>query len=273
MEPTTGLILRRITQTELSVSAHKLATVILDAIAWKEGFNGLSRGMPTFHFSRLRRTGDRVAFKARVDDPARFRRSNDVGAHLGLTPRRYHSGEANGALHRSPQWTAIRAWGVRIAQRCNLKKAKIAVAGRLAFALATGHATKVMQQYGASTASSEIPELLRDISRRPNAEATGAIQHAMAALECVSREVGGMTEALGAAFRRPDLPPPLGQPIEKLWGSTLQQGRHALERRQPKLEEAEFVVTTASAVSRYPMLRRVDNLIRQNDWLSGKRPA
>jgi len=33
MEPTTGLILRRITQTELSVSAHKLATLILDAIA------------------------------------------------------------------------------------------------------------------------------------------------------------------------------------------------------------------------------------------------
>lgn len=40
----TGLILRRITQTELSVSAHKLTTVILDAIAWKEGYNGLPLG-------------------------------------------------------------------------------------------------------------------------------------------------------------------------------------------------------------------------------------
>ena len=48
MEPTTGLILRRITQTELSVSAHKLATVILDAIAWKEGYNGLPRGTAAF---------------------------------------------------------------------------------------------------------------------------------------------------------------------------------------------------------------------------------
>ncbi len=48
MEPTTGLILRRITQTKLSVSAHKLATVILDAIAWKEGYNGLSRGTAAF---------------------------------------------------------------------------------------------------------------------------------------------------------------------------------------------------------------------------------
>ena len=53
MEPTTGLILRRITQTELSVSAHKLATVILDAIAWKEGFNGLPRGTAAFTLADL----------------------------------------------------------------------------------------------------------------------------------------------------------------------------------------------------------------------------
>ncbi|AMY68908.1 hypothetical protein FALB51S_02585 [Frigidibacter albus] len=53
MEPTTGLILRRITQTELSVSAHKLATLILDAIAWKEGYNGLPRGTAAFTLSAL----------------------------------------------------------------------------------------------------------------------------------------------------------------------------------------------------------------------------
>lgn len=95
-----------------------------------------------------------LAFKATVDDPARFRRSNDVGAHLGLTPRQYQSGEtdlrgrisrsgdaftrtalftaAHVMLTRSRQWTAIRAWGMRIAQRSNLKKAKIAVARKLA---------------------------------------------------------------------------------------------------------------------------------------------
>ena len=53
MDPTTGLILRRITQTALSVSAHKLATVILDAIAWKEGYNGLSRGTAAFTLADL----------------------------------------------------------------------------------------------------------------------------------------------------------------------------------------------------------------------------
>jgi hypothetical protein len=53
MEITTGLILRRITQTDLSVSAHKLATFILDGIAWKEGYNGLPRGTAAFTLSAL----------------------------------------------------------------------------------------------------------------------------------------------------------------------------------------------------------------------------
>jgi hypothetical protein len=53
MEPTTGLILRRITQTDLSVSAHKLATFILDGISWKEGYNGLPRGTAAFTLSAL----------------------------------------------------------------------------------------------------------------------------------------------------------------------------------------------------------------------------
>jgi len=53
MTLTTGLIPRRITQTVLSVSAHKLATVILDAIAWKEGYNGLPHGTAAFTLADL----------------------------------------------------------------------------------------------------------------------------------------------------------------------------------------------------------------------------
>ncbi|WP_441351127.1 transposase [Sulfitobacter sp. SK012] len=34
-----------------------------------------------------------LTFKAAVDDPTRFKRSRTVGAHFGLTPRRYQSGE------------------------------------------------------------------------------------------------------------------------------------------------------------------------------------
>ncbi len=36
-----------------------------------------------------------LAFRATIDQPDRFRKSRDVGAHLGLTPRRYQSGETD----------------------------------------------------------------------------------------------------------------------------------------------------------------------------------
>jgi hypothetical protein len=36
-----------------------------------------------------------LAFRATIDRPDRFRKSRDVGAHLGLTPRRYQSGETD----------------------------------------------------------------------------------------------------------------------------------------------------------------------------------
>ncbi|MBL4929405.1 hypothetical protein [Fuscibacter oryzae] len=53
MELTTGAILRRITETSLSVSAHKLATIILDGIAWKDGYSGLERGTAAFTLATL----------------------------------------------------------------------------------------------------------------------------------------------------------------------------------------------------------------------------
>jgi hypothetical protein len=53
MELTTGAILRRITETPLSVSAHKLATIILDGIAWKDGYSGLQRGTAAFTLAHL----------------------------------------------------------------------------------------------------------------------------------------------------------------------------------------------------------------------------
>lgn len=48
MDITTGSLLRRITQTDLSTAAHKLATLILDGIAWRDGYNGLTRGTAAF---------------------------------------------------------------------------------------------------------------------------------------------------------------------------------------------------------------------------------
>jgi hypothetical protein len=40
-----------------------------------------------------------LTFCAAVDDPMRFARSRAVGAHFGLTPRRYQSGETDRTGH------------------------------------------------------------------------------------------------------------------------------------------------------------------------------
>jgi hypothetical protein len=53
MTLTTGALLRRIIETPLSASAHKLATLILDGIAWKDGYNGLDHGTAAFTLSHL----------------------------------------------------------------------------------------------------------------------------------------------------------------------------------------------------------------------------
>lgn len=132
-----------------------------------------------------------------------------------------------------------------------MKNGAIVVRGSEAFALATRDAVTTMLDAGSPTAAREIHEALTDISRRPIADVTGSIQHAMAALECVARQIDGSSETLGRIINRLPLPPPLDSALHKLWGFASEQGRHIQEGRDPRFEEAELVVTVASAVSVY----------------------
>ena len=127
----------------------------------------------------------------------------------------------------------------------------IVARGSEPFELATRDAANIMRNAGAPTAANELHEALKDISRRPDADVTGAVQHAMAALECVAREVNGTNETLGKIIGRLSVPPPLDGALHKLWGFTSTQGRHILEGRAPRFEEAELVVTVAASVSIY----------------------
>lgn len=107
---------------------------------------------------------------------------------------------------------------------------------------------------GRATAANEIHEAIADLSRRPEPDVTGAIQHAIAALECVARDVAGDQKAtLGTILSRHQglVPAPLDQGLEKLWGFASEQGRHLREGREPTHEVAELVVQVAAAVSRY----------------------
>lgn len=98
-----------------------------------------------------------LTFRHTIDDPARFRSAANVGAYLGLTPRRKQSGEtdingrvsrwgdrllrtylyeaASVLLHRTKKWSSLKAWGMRLSRRIGLKKAKVAVARKIAVLL------------------------------------------------------------------------------------------------------------------------------------------
>lgn len=95
-----------------------------------------------------------LAFRSTVDDAGRFSSASDVGAYLGLTPRRYQSGEldrtgriskrgdrltrsylyeaANVALRVVRRGSPLRSWRLKLAKRIGLKKARVAVARKLA---------------------------------------------------------------------------------------------------------------------------------------------
>jgi hypothetical protein len=113
------------------------------------------------------------------------------------------------------------------------------------------------------TALSEIQEAILDLSKRPDPDITGAIQHSMACLECVSREISGKKnltfgEILKENQKLKFMPVTLQQALEKIWGFTSENGRHSREGRKPELIEAELVVGVTSSAATYLAKKIVD---------------
>jgi transposase len=100
-----------------------------------------------------------LTFKTSIEDPDRFARGEDVGAFAGLVPRRHQSGErdtkgriskagdpmlrralyeaANSLLGRVKRDCALRRWGLALAATKGPKRARVAVARKLAVLLHT----------------------------------------------------------------------------------------------------------------------------------------
>ncbi|MGZ5121012.1 MAG: IS110 family RNA-guided transposase [Burkholderiales bacterium] len=99
-----------------------------------------------------------LTYAAAVDDPARFKSSKQTGAHYGLTPKRYQSGETDRsgriskigdpavreALYQAAHvmltkptrgCSQLKSWATRIAKRAGMNKAKVALARKLAVIL------------------------------------------------------------------------------------------------------------------------------------------
>jgi len=98
-----------------------------------------------------------LTYISAIDDPARFKSSKSVGAHFGLTPTKYQSGEtdvtgrisklgdssvrtalyeaANVILTRPIKGGGLKSWAMKLAKRAGMKKAKVALARKLAVIL------------------------------------------------------------------------------------------------------------------------------------------
>jgi transposase len=98
-----------------------------------------------------------LTYVSAIDDPTRFRSSKAVGPHFGLTPKRYQSGEtdvsgriskmgdagvraalyeaANVILTRPVKGSTLKSWAARLAARSGMRKAKVALARKLAVVL------------------------------------------------------------------------------------------------------------------------------------------
>jgi transposase len=98
-----------------------------------------------------------LAYVSTVEDPARFTRSRSVGAHLGLTPKQYQSGEVDRSgrisrcgdtlartlmyeaavviLTRVKRASSLKDWAHAIARRSGPGKARVALARKLSVIL------------------------------------------------------------------------------------------------------------------------------------------
>jgi hypothetical protein len=135
-----------------------------------------------------------------------------------------------------------------------LLEGRIEVRGEEAFEHSVRTAIVLTAETRRSVAERELHEALHDLSKRPNPDITGAIQHGVAALECVARDITGDQNAtLGSLISRNAglLPSPLDKGIEKIWGYSSDQARHVREGKTPDLYEAELVVGIAGSVVGY----------------------
>jgi transposase len=98
-----------------------------------------------------------LTYASGVDDPGRFKSSKAVGAHFGIAPKKYQSGEtdytgriskvgdasvrtvlfeaAHILMTRPIKGGWLKSWALRLAKRVGMKKAKVALARRLAVIL------------------------------------------------------------------------------------------------------------------------------------------
>jgi hypothetical protein len=141
---------------------------------------------------------------------------------------------------------------------------QIVTRGDQEFERVVAQAAFQIEAAGLRTAKTELEEARADLSRRPEPDITGTVQHCMAALECVARVVSHDERAtLGEIIQRHGadigIPKPLDAAIDKMWGYASEMARHLREGRVPAREEAEFLLSVSASLVTYLLQRNPRN--------------
>jgi hypothetical protein len=135
-----------------------------------------------------------------------------------------------------------------------LNCARLEMHGDEALESVLGETEEELEESGFRVAAKELKEARSDLSRRPEPDLSGAVHHAMAALESIAREASGSPKlTLGEIIKkRPSLiPAPVDDAAAKLWGFASEQARHARESRDLAWEETLLIVGVAGALCSY----------------------
>ena len=138
-----------------------------------------------------------------------------------------------------------------------MREGQITYRGSEVFNKTATQAVTVLTESNRPRAANEIREALGDISRRPNPDVTGAIHHAMAAVEATARDVTGQPNpTLGHLVPVLDLPKSLDDAVKNLWRYASDRARHVREGDAVDTTEAELVVSVAGAVCTFLAKRK-----------------
>lgn len=146
----------------------------------------------------------------------------------------------------------------------------IEIRGEEAFEQKIKESVEVLGEAEQQTAQNEIREALKDMSKRPTPDITGSVQHSVAALECLCREVTGNKKAtLGQLIKdNPNIvPKPLDNVVNKIFGFASEHGRHLHEGTVPDYEEAELVVHLSASLCTYLAKKNFQKEEDNLDWL------
>lgn len=134
-----------------------------------------------------------------------------------------------------------------------MENGELLIRGNESFEEEISATSSTLKDAGLSTSAGEIKQAILDLSRIPEPDITGAVQHSGAALECIARKVTGSKDTLGALIKdHPDIvPKPIDEVVTKVFGFASEKGRHLKEGIVPSFEEAELIVHLSASLCSY----------------------